>query len=49
MCRQNQLLGCILAAFGVGVLIGTWISGNFLCHCLGIGTLLGGISMICKK
>ena len=49
MCRQNQLIGYILAAFGAGVLVGTWISGNFLCHCLGIGAFLGGISLICKK
>lgn len=49
MCRQNQLLGCALMAFGVGVLIGMWLEGGFLSICLGFGLLICGFCVIRKR
>ena len=45
MCRHNQLWGCILWAFGLGVLIGVWIEGGFFAHCFGIGMIVLGCFM----
>ena len=49
MCRQNQLWGFVLIAFGAGVLIGTWLEGGFLCHCFGFGPIVGGLGILRKK
>lgn len=49
MCRQNQLWGCILAAFGLGVLIGVWIEGGFFAHCFGIGMIFLGCCVLRKR
>lgn len=49
MCRQNQLWGCMLIAFGVGILIGLWLEGGFLCGCLGLGLLVLGLCVARKK
>lgn len=49
MCRQNVLLGWILAAFGLGLLIGKWVSGGFLFHCLGLGLIVFGVLLLRKK
>ncbi len=42
MCRNNQLWGCILIAFGLGVLIGLWLEGGFFAHCFGFGLMALG-------
>ena len=49
MCRYNQLWGIVLVAFGFGVLVGTWLSGAFFCHCLGVGVILTGLCIIRRK
>ena len=49
MCRKNQLCGCAVMAFGVGVLLGLWIEGGFFAHCFGIGMLLLGFCIGRKK
>ena len=49
MCRQNQLFGFCLMAFGFGVLVGLGLEGGFLCWCLGIGMILAGICGLGKK
>jgi len=49
MCRQNQLIGCALLAFGIGLLIGLWLEGGFLPGCIGLGLLVCGIAVGCKK
>ena len=49
MYRNGQLLGYVLTAFGTGILLGSWAEGGFWCNCIGIGLLLSGISMICKR
>ena len=48
MCRKNQLWGCVLMAFGLGILVGTWLDGGFLCHCFCVAVIAIGGSM-CKK
>ena len=40
MCRQNVLYGCCVLAFGLGVLIGTWLESGLVCHLIGF-TLIG--------
>lgn len=49
MCRQNHLWGCVLMAFGLGVLIGTWLDGGFFCNCFGFVTIIVGCGVIRKK
>ncbi len=49
MCRYNQLWGCVLAAFGFGILIGTWLSGGFVCHLLGFSGLIVGCCLLRNK
>jgi len=49
MCRHNILFGCILGAFGLGLLVGNWAGGGFLFHCLGFGLLLTGCLLLRKK
>lgn len=49
MCRQNQLWGLTLIAFGVGVLVGTWIAGAFFAHCMGIGLIFVGVCVVRRK
>lgn len=46
MCRQNQLWGWILVAFGVGVLFGSWLESGFFVCCLGLGAIVLGISTL---
>lgn len=48
MCRRNQLLGCSIAALGVGVLIGTWIESGFFGHLLGLFAICIGLT-VCRK
>lgn len=49
MLRRNILLGWILAAFGIGLLFGMWIEGNFLAHCIGFGLIIFGTCSIMKR
>ena len=49
MCRQNQLFGCILLGFGLGMLVGLCLEGGFLCSCLSIGLVIGGFYLLSKK
>lgn len=49
MCRRNQLLGCSLLAFGLGVLIGSCTEGGFVILFVGIAIIAGGLWMLCKK
>lgn len=49
MCRQNQLWGCMLLSFGLGVLIGLWIESGFFAHCFGFALVLVGICVTRKK
>ena len=49
MCRRNQLLGCGMSAFGLGLVIGIWLEGGFLPCCLGLGLMLFGFSQWCRR
>lgn len=49
MCRQNQLLGCVVLAFGLGILVGLWLEGGFIAHCLGFGLIVLGCSVAKKN
>ncbi len=42
MCRKNQLWGCAMLTFGLGLLIGIWLEGGFLAHCFGFGIIFLG-------
>lgn len=49
MCRRNQLIGCALLAFGLGILIGSYTQTGFITLCLGIGIIAGGFWMLCRN
>ena len=49
MCRQNQLWGCALMAFGVGIFVGMLLEGGFLCGCFGFGMLILGFCVMHRK
>lgn len=40
MCRKNQLCGCALVTFGLGVLIGSCLEAGIFCF-------FGAVSVIC--
>lgn len=46
MCRKGRLWGCALVAFGLGMLIGSWVESGFLFHCLGFGLVIAGCGML---
>lgn len=48
MCRQHKLWGSVLIAFGVGILVGTWLEGGFLCNCFAVGVMLLGLGIMGK-
>lgn len=49
MCRRNQLFAFLLIAFGVGLLVGLWLTSGFVCGCLGVGSVVCGLLLIQKK
>jgi hypothetical protein len=49
MCRHHQLWGGVLLAFGLGMLVGLWIEGGFIAHCLGFGLIFFGFGVAWKK
>ena len=49
MCRQNQLLGSILVAFGLGLLFGLWIEARFITYCITAGLIFLGCLTLKKK
>lgn len=48
MCRRNQLLGCVLLAFGLGLLFGTWLKSGLICCLLGLLAILWGFA-VCRR
>lgn len=48
MFRKNQLLGCMMAAFGVGMLAACFFESGFFCGCLGLGLVVAGV-VFCRK
>lgn len=49
MCRKNQLCGCALITFGLGLLIGSWLGAGFMCFCIGVGIMVLGCWCSRKK
>lgn len=49
MCRQQVLYGWMLISFGLGILVGMRLESYFLGNLLGIASILGGCSVMCKK
>jgi hypothetical protein len=49
MCRQSVFWSCVEIAFGFGMLLGIWIGGGFLAHCVGFGLMGMGICGLMKK
>ena len=48
MCRRNQLFGCAIVTFGLGVLVGTWLESGLFCHLFGLLAVFCGIS-VCRR
>lgn len=48
MCRQNQMWGATVLAFGLGVLVGTWLESGFFCHVVGFSLILLGLAVVRK-
>ena len=46
MCRQNQLWGIALLAFGGGILLGTWLEGGFFTLCFALGMCVVGFGFL---
>jgi len=49
VCRHNQLWGSILGAFGIGLLLGTWLDGGFWSLILGLGLIFIGFCVAKKR
>ena len=49
MCRNNQLVGCSLISFGLGILVGTILKSGFLCCLIGLGMLVLGFCILQKR
>ncbi len=49
MCRRNLLWGCVMVAFGMGVLVGLWLGEGFWCHCFGFGFIVIGCGCFRRK
>lgn len=42
-------MGCMLAAFGLGMLAACFFESGFFCGCLGLGLAIGGVALFRKK
>ncbi len=49
MCRRNQLLGCALAAVGVGALLSQIIGGGVLCAMVALALIGAGAVLAGKR
>ena len=48
MCRKQFTLGAVLAAAGVGILLGFFIASGVLQFFLAIGLILGGVILLLR-
>lgn len=46
MYRQNTMCGIAVAAFGFGILVGTWLQSGFACHLIGFGLIFLGLCVL---
>lgn len=49
MCRRNHLIGCCCGCLGLGLLIGHGFESGLLSLLLGLGLILGGLSLLRQK
>lgn len=49
MYTRKKLLGCVLAAFGLGILVGLWLEGGFFCFCIGVAMVAVGLMVMRRK
>ena len=49
MFRHNQIIGCCMTVFAIGLLVGMWIEGGFFAHVFGVVFIIAGCSMLRKK
>jgi hypothetical protein len=49
MCRRNQLIGWVLLSLGLGMLIGLCLEAGFLASLAGIGLVMCGFRLICRR
>ncbi len=48
MCKQNQVLGIALAAFGIGLLTACFFESGLFCGFVAVASIVAGIA-ICQK
>ena len=49
MCRKNWLLGCSLAAFGLGMFVASFFESGFVSGLLGVAITVAGVLVLRKK
>ena len=49
MCRRQQLLGCVMLGFGLGLMIGHCLESWFVCSCGGIVFVFLGCGGLRRK
>lgn len=49
MWRQNQLWGCTVMAFGLGLIIGMMLESGLLCGLIGLGLIALGFCLLKRK
>ena len=48
MYRRNILQGCMMAAFGFGIMMGFWLEEGFFCYCFAVCCCVLGCGCIFK-
>lgn len=49
MCRRNQLLGCAVIAFGLGLLVGHCLESALVCNTAGVVIIVFGFGVLKRK
>lgn len=49
MCRKNHLHGCCVLFLGLGLIFGFCLESWFFCCCGGLGLIILGFCLMCKK
>ena len=49
MYRQNLLYGGCLLAFGLGILMGTWLKSGLICYLFAIGMIVLGFCILRRR
>lgn len=49
MCRKNLLIGCSMAALGLGMLVASFFESGFASGLLGVSIMVAGVFVLRKK